>query len=129
MEPFATPADYRARYDTDMSDERLGVLLGDASAFIASFPGFSYDSEDAAQAQNLKMVTCSVVNRSIPADGLAGLQSYSESAVGISASATPYNPSGDFWLTKSEKRVLGITGTQVGAIRPAIHAPDGEVVW
>ena len=129
MEPFATVDDYRARYTDDVDDARLEVLLGDASVYISSYPGFSLRDGDGLQAENLRRVACSVVHRAIPADGLAGLQSYSESAVGISASATPYNPSGDFWLTKAERRSLGIFGGGIGSIRAAIHDPDGEVVW
>ena len=117
---FATVDDYRARYDTDMPDEQLEVLLEDASVFIQSQPHF-VAKDDEVQARALVVVTCAIVHRATLAGDLAGFEEYSETAVGISASASLYNPSGDFWLTKSEKRMLGISGATVGTIRPEVH--------
>lgn len=120
MEPFATLDDYEARYGTPSDPNRVDTLLGDASAFIASLPGFEMRDDDPVFAANLTRVTCAVVNRAMLAGDMAGIQSYSETAVGISASITPYNPSGDFYLTKAEKAALGITGSRIGTIQPVI---------
>lgn len=132
MEPFATVSDYEERYGEVDDSDQVETLLGDASAFIAAQPGFRLLPEDddgyALQQANLVRVTCAVVHRSLLSGDLAGLNSYSEGGVGYTASVNIYNPSGDFFLTKAEKRALGISGFMVGTIPAAIHAPCGEAV-
>ena len=118
MTPFATVDDYKARYGEVDDAKRLALLLDDATAFIASQPGFIRNPDDSTQAANLVRVACAVVHRSLSAGDLAGIQSYSEGAVGYTASVTPYNPSGDFYLTKAEKSSLGISGGRVGMTDP-----------
>lgn len=118
MDAFATVDDYQGRYGEVDDAKRLAILLDDATAFISSQPGFARDPDDLTQAANLVRVTCAVVHRSLSAGNLAGIQSYSEGAVGYTASVTPYNPSGDFYLTKAERRSLGISGGRVGATDP-----------
>lgn len=128
MDSFATPEDYEARYGPFEDSARLATLLADASAFIQQQPGFTEPTTD-VKTQNLTRVTCAVVYRSLSAGELAGLQSYSQGGVGYSASVTPYNPSGDFYLTKTEKKTLGLHGAQIGTVYAAIHDGCGEVVW
>lgn len=118
MDAFATVDDYQGRYGEVDDAKRLALLLDDATAFIASQPGFTRNPDDSTQAANLVRVTCAVVHRSLSAGDLAGIQSYSEGAVGYTASVTPYNPSGDFYLTKAERRSLGISGGRVGMTDP-----------
>ena len=118
MTPFATVDDYQARYGEMDDARRLALLLDDATAFIASQPGFVRNPDDSTRAANLVRVACAVVHRSLSAGDLAGIQSYSEGAVGYTASVTPYNPSGDFYLTKAERRSLGISGGRVGMTDP-----------
>ena len=118
MDAFATVDDYQARYGEVDDAKRLALLLDDATAFISSQSGFARDPDDSTQAANLVRVACAVVHRSLSAGDLAGIQSYSEGAVGYTASVTPYNPSGDFYLTKAERRSLGISGGRVGVTDP-----------
>ena len=118
MEAFAAVDDYEARYGDVEDQEQVEVMLADASAFIASMPGFRYREGDELQAANLVRITCAVVYRSLSAGDLAGLQSYSQTAVDYSASVTPYNPSGDYYLTSAEKAVLGIGRCRVGQTWP-----------
>ena len=128
MEPFATVEDYEARYGEVSDEAQLETLLSDASAFIASQAGFSTPTSDVGTA-NLVRVTCAVVHRSLMAGSLAGIQSYSEGAVGYTASVTPYNPSGDFYLTAQEKKSLGIGGSRVFSVQAAIdgwYGTNGE---
>lgn len=133
MEPFATVEDYEARYGEVEDRDRMETLLGDATAFIAGYPGFKQlgpgDAGYDMQWANLVRVACAVVHRSLSAGDLAGLSSYSEGGVGYTASVNVYNPSGDYYLTSAEKRALRIHGSTVGTIGAAIHAPCGEVVW
>ena len=117
MDPFASVEDYEARYGAADDEARIQVLLSDASAFIASLPGFSQPTDEAGTA-NLVRVTCAVVNRSMSAGDWAGFSNVSQSADGLSASATLYNPSGDFFLTKAEKTALGIGRSRMGATYP-----------
>lgn len=125
MEPFATVSDYEARYGEVDDSERVSTLLGDASAFVAAQPGFVLLPEGfdgyALQQANLVRVTCAIVHRSLSAGDLAGLSSYSEGAVGYSATVHVANPTEDFYLTSAERRSLGITGGRIGTIEPAVH--------
>lgn len=119
MDSFATVQDYEDRYGDVEDTAQLGVLLSDASAYIAAQPGFRLlglddDGYDLQQA-NLVRVTCSVVHRSLSAGDLAGLSSYSEGGVGYTASVSVANPSEDFYLTKSDKAALGIGAGRVGS--------------
>lgn len=119
---YATLADYELRYGPSIEPERVTALLGDASAFIASQPGFRELAEGdegyGLQRANLTRVACSVARRSEDAGDLAGVSNYSQSAVGISASVTLANPAGDFYLTKAEKRSIGIGSGRVGQTDP-----------
>lgn len=117
MEAFATIRDYAERYGAPDDEGRLGALLADASAFIASHPGFSM-REDEVFAANLVRITCAVVHRALSAGPLAGLSAASQGAGGQTASVTVYNPAGDLFLTKQEKRALGIGGARVGTTDP-----------
>lgn len=128
MEAFATVEDYEARYGAVDDEARVSTLLSDASAFIAAQPGFAQPTEEPG-ASNLVRVTCAVVYRSLVSGAWAGLSSVSQGVDGYSASASVYNPSGDFYLTKAEKSALGIGQTLVSTVRPAIHDMEGVPVW
>ena len=128
MTPFATVDDYEARYGDVEDPDRITVLLGDASAFIAAQPGFTMNPDSEVQALALTVVTCSLVHRSQSAGAWAGLSNVSQGGDGYTASATVYNPSGDFYLTKQEKRLLGIGGARVGFVAPSIDGWYGSNV-
>ena len=117
-EPFATVEEYEARYGEVDDSERVGTLLSDATAFISSQPGFALREDDETQAANLTRVTCAVVHRSLLSGDLSGFSQISESAVGISASATVYNPGEDFYLTRADRVSLGLSGGRVGMTDP-----------
>lgn len=118
MEPFATVEQYEARYGEVEDRQQVETLLGDASAFIAAQPGFTLNPDSEVQALALTVVTCSLVHRSQSAGAWAGLSNVSQGGDGYTASATVYNPSGDFYLTKQERRMLGIGGGRVGMTDP-----------
>lgn len=115
---FATVDDYIARYGEPDDPDRVAVLLGDASAFIASQPGFPEGEPSELLSLSLTVVTCSVVHRSLSAGKFAGLSNVSQGGDGYTASATVYNPSGDFYLTKQEKRLLGVGTGRIGMTDP-----------
>lgn len=126
MEPFATVEDYEARYGEVEDAARVSALLSDASLFLASQRGLSIDPDDATQAALLTAVTCAMVHRSMMAGSYAGLSSVSQGAGGYTASVGVYNPSGDFYLTKGEKRALGIGGARIGSVSPVIDGWYGS---
>lgn len=119
MAPFATFLDYQDRYDAGGYDERrISTLLLDASALIASYSPSTADT--AEMKQSLTAITCAMVNRAVSAasGGFAGVSNYSEGAAGMSASVTFANPSGDLYLTASEKQTLGIGTGRIGICDP-----------
>ena len=127
MDAFATVEDYTARYGAVDDEGTLSVLLTDASAFIAGFPGFRLREDDEAFMANLVRITCSVVHRSLSAGDFVGMTQYSETANDYTAMVTPYNPAGDFYLTTPEKRVLGITRSRVAQIWPYARCEDAQI--
>ena len=126
MEPFATVADYEARYGEVEDEQRLKTLLADASLFLASQRGLVIDPDDGTQAALLTAVTCAMVHRSMMAGAYAGLSSVSQGAGGYTASVGVYNPSGDFYLTKGEKQALGIGWARIGSVAPVIDGWYGS---
>lgn len=126
MGPFASVEDYAGRYGAPADPEKVGTLLGDASAFIASQPGFCIREDDDVQAANLVRIACAVVHRSLSAGDWAGLSSASQAAGSYSASVTIANPTEDFYLTKAEKRSLGLSGGRIGQTCPYSLGGWGE---
>ena len=126
MEPFAGPVDYRAVYDADVSDARLQALLGRASRDIAAElrqSGIDYAEPDAGFAADLADVAISMVHRAIGEDSGGcdipyGATQFSESGGAYSASATLANPYGDLFMTKAERRKLGIGRARAGFCSP-----------
>lgn len=127
MDAFATVEDYAARYGQPDDPDQVTVLLGDASAMIASQPGFAIRDDQVWQA-NLTAITCAVVHRAVMAGGWAGLSNVSQGADGYSASASIYNPGGDLYLTRNERRVLGLGGSAIGSVAPVIDGWYGSNV-
>lgn len=126
MTPFATVADYEARYGEVEDEARVTALLQDATNIIASQPGFAMREGDETWWGVLETVTCAVVHRSMMAGSYAGLSNVSQGAGGYTASVAVYNPGGDLYLTRNEKRALGIGGARIGSVAPAIDGWYGS---
>lgn len=118
MTPFANVADYEARYGEAEDEARVTALLQDATNIIASQPGFSTCGRDDTWWGVAETVTCAMVHRSMMAGSYAGLSSVSQGAGGYTASASVYNPGGDLYLTRNERRALGLGGGRVGQTDP-----------
>ena len=109
--PFATVADLEDRWRglSTAEQSRATVLLGDASQLILS------ENPDAGElpADLLRMVTCNVVRRAMATpggdDSGGAISQTSMTAGPYQQSFTFSNPSGDLYLTKAERRWLGIT--------------------
>ena len=126
MTPFATVEDYEARYGEVEDDARVSALLQDATNIIASQPGFSTRDRDETWMGVLETVTCAMVHRSLMSGSYAGLSNVSQGAGGYTASVAVYNPGGDLYLTRNEKRALGIGGACIGSVAPAIDGWYGS---
>ena len=126
MTPFATVADYEARYDKVDDEERIEALLQDATNIIASQPGFSTCDRDETWCGVLETVTCAMVHRSMMSVAYAGLSNVSQGAGGYTASVAVYNPGGDLYLTRNERRALGIGGARIGSVAPVIDGWYGS---
>lgn len=126
MEPFATVADYEVRYGEVENEERVSALLQDATNIIASQPGFAMREGDETWLGVLETVTCAMVHRSLMSGAYAGLSNVSQGAGGYTASVAVYNPGGDLYLTRNERRALGIGGARIGSVAPVIDGWYGS---
>ena len=124
MEAFATVDDLEKRWRTLTDDEktRAGVLLSDASihlwTLITQKFGDDYTPDD-LMSENLKIVTCNVVMRSMNVkQGFFGMSEVSATAGSYSQSFTPINSSGDMRLTTEELRLLGLSSQHGGFVWP-----------
>ena len=117
---FADVSDLESRWRELSTDEeaRANVLLGDASAMLSAL--VKVDNSDYEQSELLKMVCCDMVIRAMSATSYDsfGLSQSSITAGPYTQSFSYSNPSGDMYLTKLEKRLLGITTSYIGTIRP-----------
>lgn len=103
---FATVDDLEKRWHALTSEEKsqAQVLLADASAIISS-------QTDTAQIDPslLTAVCCSMVKRSLSAQAFnAGITQTSQNVGGVSESFTFANPTGDLYLSQTERKALGI---------------------
>ena len=126
MTPFATVEDYEARYGKVDDEERISKLLQDATNIIASQPGFCDKNRDDTWWGVLETVTCAVVHRSLSSGTYAGFSNVSQGAGGYTESVAIYNPGGDMFLTRNEKKALGIGGARIGSVAPAINGWYGS---
>lgn len=118
---YATVSDIEARWHTLTPSEsaKAATLLDDAAAILDTLAVF--DSSDPDVAANLKIVSCNMVIRAMSSSAdTFGMSQGSMTAGPYTQSWTFANPSGDMYLTKMEKRLLGITQGYIGSIRPKV---------
>lgn len=117
---FALVSDIEARWrDLSTAEEgRASVLIDDASAMLEQL--VDVDATDTKQAELLKAVCCNMVIRAMSASDYDafGASQMSMTAGPYTQQFTYANPSGDMYLTKMEKRLLGITSSYINTIRP-----------
>lgn len=124
MTAFATYEDIEARWKP-LTEEERGVaetLLEDAAALILGY-GVEPRDGDERQAQALKAASCNMVIRSMQGRDSAvpiGMSQWSQTAGPYSESMTVANPAGDLYLTKGEKRMLGLGAGYIGTISARI---------
>lgn len=115
MEAFATVNDLESRWRTmDASEKkRAAILLEDAAAIIAASleqSGVEVAEDDEIQAANLVRVSCAMVQRA-----MAQGDGEQEHAWGGNIVA---NPSGDLYLSKADRKSLGIGRGRIGFASP-----------
>lgn len=118
---FADVSDIEARWRTLDSAERdrAQALIQDASAALTKLV-HDIDEEDDEQMQLLNLVCSNMVIRvmSATAADTYGASNMSMTAGPYTQQWTYSNPSGDLYVTKFEKRLLGITSGYIRSIRP-----------
>ena len=122
---FATLEDLEKRRGELSADEteKAATLLEDAAAYLYAL--VDVDPNNAEQAELLKIVSCNMVIRALDAGGdMYGVESASMTAGVYSETRQFANPAGDMYLTKMEKRLLGVTTSYIGSIRPMIGEHD-----
>ena len=122
---YATVNDLQAGWRTLTADEqtRATTLLDRASTMLDALCDTSGKTADV-----LKMVTCNMTQRVMVAES-AGVSSESMGAGGYQQSWTYANPSGDMYLTKYEKKLLGIEASwSSGMVKVDIHDSAGDSV-
>lgn len=126
---YATVADLQAGWRTLTAPEqsRATTLLDRAASILDA--QVTVVTTDTAQAALLCTVSCSMVQRAMTSTDLFGVSQQSETAGSYSQSMTFANPSGDLYLTKQERKLLGIGAVYAtGSIKVDIHDSAGESV-
>lgn len=110
--PYATVEDVEARWRTLSAEEkaRAGVLLEDAAVRIDSacplpvLPILPTEAELAAR----RIVSCEMVKRAmIAGDSMPGVETVQDGAGPFQTSFKYTNPTGDLYLTKADRKLLG----------------------
>ena len=127
---YADVSDLEVRWRTltDDEQERAEALLDDASAMLDAY--ITVDETDEQQMKLLKIVVCNIVERAMSTaadDGdLFGVTQQSITAGPYAQTFSYANPTGDLYITKAEKRLLGISGTGKGRTIMYGMAGDGD---
>lgn len=119
---FATFEDVEARWRTLTAEEqtRATVLLDDAAVVLSGLVTVDDDSDE--QKAALKVVSCNMVIRSMVASSASayGVDQLSATMGPFGQTAHFSNPNGDMYLTKAEKKLLGICGGKGRVLYPSV---------
>lgn len=121
---YATSSDLEAGWRPLSDDEkaRAYVLLERASIMLDSHGPFAEDKKPA-----LTAVCCSMVQRVMSRQNLGVVQE-SQTGGSYSHQWTYANPTADMYITKGERKMLGIGGHVGGMVKLDIHDRYGESV-
>lgn len=118
MDGFATPEDVRDRWASAPEDDHvIGVLLEDAALWLrAVYPQIPVQPSEHVEGV-LRMVSCSLVKRSLMAAESEHLQSETDTAGPFGRTRSYRNPEGNFYLTAQERAMLdGALGGRGGMV-------------
>ena len=124
MDPFATTAELEAYWRCLTPEEvaRAEDLLSRASAMMRLEMGRSgvpWEDPGPDLASALSTVCMDVVRRAMDVpEGMGGVDTWSQGAVGYTESVKYANPGAELRLKASERRALGIRRARVGAASP-----------
>ena len=119
---YATIEDLEARYG-ELSSElegRATVLLDDAATIIDAY--VTADTTDERWLARARLVSCAMVNRALHASesDAYGVSQATMTAGPYTQNVSYANPSGDLYLTATEKRTLSIGAPYIGELPPQI---------
>jgi hypothetical protein len=124
----ATDLENRWRVLTDSEKSVVETFLNDAENMLKCLID-DYDEkvEDDTFKAVLIAVECAMVKRALMSNlDLIGVSQHTMTAGSYNENVTYANPSGDMYLTKNEKKLLGISRLLVGAIKPYVGCLDTE---
>lgn len=125
---YAEVSDIETRWRDLSTDEeaRATALIDDASAMLAELVDIRDGDEQ--QLALLKIVCCNMVIRAMSASeyDAFGASQMSMTAGPYTQQFTYANPSGDMYLTKMEKRLLGVTSSYIRSIRPMMRGDHDD---
>lgn len=108
QQAFATLSDLEDRWRglSGSEQSRAQALLGDISAMIREIAGDTSTIPD----EVLRMVACSAVRRAMASDqlGVGDVSSQQMTAGPFSQQVSFANPSGNLYLTRAERKLLGV---------------------
>lgn len=129
MESFATVESLKQKYElTETQAERAQSYLDDVTLTITELLAQRGKSPEEISDEILELVTRDVAYRALSSikDG-AVVSQYTQSAIGYSETFSFSTQSGDIYLTKKEKQLLGLCGSRLYSIRPHIGCVgDGD---
>lgn len=127
---IATVEDVEKRWRklSDAETAVAEVLIEDAENMIKSLVSdFATKAEDEIYKAVFVSVVASMVKRALMTNqDVIGVSQHTMTAGSYSENISYANPSGDMYLTKNEKRLLGISQQKIFGIRP--HIGGGEDV-
>lgn len=117
MTAYASVDELESRWRTlsDAEKERASVLLDDAAVRIDIYAPLGETPTEQAVAIR-KIVSCNMVQRSMAAGEGPGVTQGSETAGPFSASWTFANPTGDMYLSRSDRALLGGGRARAGSV-------------
>lgn len=124
MEPFASVAQYEARYGEADDEAALTEVLMDATREISAElrrAGIDFIDPSPEFADSLMQACRSMAYRAIGSGDSpvpAGATQYSQGAGGYTESYTLGNPYGEVYMSKAERRLLGIDRARIGFSSP-----------
>ncbi|MFD6093979.1 Gp19/Gp15/Gp42 family protein [Oerskovia sp. NPDC060338] len=113
------------------SHQRAQTLLEDAAVHLdAEKVPVVGDGGDVTDLPARRMISCAMVERAMKADGSrAGVTQGSQTFGPFAESVTYANPTGDLYLTKAERKLLGVGKQQAFTISMAPEAPADPLWW
>lgn len=130
LSAFATVEDLQSGWQRSLTETERSIaeeLLLRATAQLSAMlakHGVPIDDADEIQRINLKTVTCNMVRRSMSAGDVDGVRSVSQTIGSTTASVQWGNPDGAFYLSKTDKDMLGISSKS--AYRSVLATANGD---